>query len=168
MPFVLLLFQIVAGLTLLLFVIHYIYYIINAIAGDLQLQQQQVQQQQQVLQLQQNVNLPQQLENPNSLKKYRYQRIPVASGRKSNFFKSTTATTTGEKMQTSDDAKFIKKRWKGGTIEPHPTDKALIVNYQLEATVFGEQSSNPMIEEKKLKPLNCTTGLNIGQKIVHI
>ncbi|XP_039959775.1 kinesin-associated protein 3 isoform X1 [Bactrocera neohumeralis] len=156
MPFVLLLFQIVAGLTLILFVIHYIYYIINAIAGDLQLQQQLQQQQQQILQLQQNVYL-QQLQQP-IVKNYRQQRIPVASSatyRKSHCF--TATTTTGEKMQTSDDAKFIKKRWKGGTIEPHPTDKALIVNYQLEATVFGEQSSNPMIEEKK----NC-------QKIIRL
>ncbi|ALC48680.1 Kap3 [Drosophila busckii] len=66
-------------------------------------------------------------------------------------------------MQTNDDAKFIKKRWKGGSIEPHPTDKALIVNYQLEATVFGEPN-NPMIEEKKhcqkiirLRSLNART-----------
>nr|NP_001096950.2 kinesin associated protein 3, isoform H [Drosophila melanogaster]ABW09390.2 kinesin associated protein 3, isoform H [Drosophila melanogaster] len=66
-------------------------------------------------------------------------------------------------MQTNDDAKFIKKRWKGGSIEPHPTDKALIVNYQLEATVFGEPN-NPMIEEKKhcqkiirLRSLNAKT-----------
>ncbi|XP_020716835.1 kinesin-associated protein 3 isoform X2 [Ceratitis capitata] len=162
MPFVLLLFQIVAGLTLILFVIHYIYYIINAIAGDLQLQQQLQQQQLQILQLQQNVQ--QQIEKPIVNKqKYRQQRIPIASpsrkyNRKSHCFTATTtATATGEKMQTSDDAKFIKKRWKGGTIEPHPTDKALIVNYQLEATVFGEQSSNPMIEEKK----NC-------QKIIRL
>ncbi|KAL5275601.1 KIFAP3 family protein [Megaselia abdita] len=51
------------------------------------------------------------------------------------------------KMQ-SDSAKYIKKRWKGGSIEPHPTDKALIVNYQLEAAVFGEPN-NPMVEEKR-------------------
>ncbi|XP_055911716.1 kinesin-associated protein 3 isoform X1 [Eupeodes corollae] len=90
------LFNTVAGITLILFVIHYFYYIINAItAGD------------------------------------------------------GDAEDNGDnnKMQT-DDAKFIKKRWKGGSIEPHPTDKALIVNYQLEATVFGEPN-NPMIEEKK-------------------
>lgn len=43
----------------------------------------------------------------------------------------------------------ICRRWKGGTIEPHPTDKALIVNYQLEAAVFGEPE-NPMLEEKKV------------------
>lgn len=41
------------------------------------------------------------------------------------------------------------RRWKGGSIEPHPTDKALIVNYQLEATVFGDPN-NPMLEEKKV------------------
>lgn len=46
-----------------------------------------------------------------------------------------------------------RRRWKGGSIEPHPTDKALIVNYQLEATVFGEPN-NPMIEEKKVCPKN--------------
>lgn len=44
-----------------------------------------------------------------------------------------------------------QRRWKGGSIEPHPTDKALIVNYQLEATVFGEPN-NPMLEEKKVSP----------------
>uniref|UniRef100_A0A1B0BHR6 Uncharacterized protein n=1 Tax=Glossina palpalis gambiensis TaxID=67801 RepID=A0A1B0BHR6_9MUSC len=55
-------------------------------------------------------------------------------------------------MQNTDDAKFIKNltRWKGGSIEPHPSDKALIVNYQLEATVFGDPN-NPMLGEKKLK-----------------
>jgi len=46
--------------------------------------------------------------------------------------------------------KQTNRRWKGGSIEPHPTDKALIVNYQLEATVFGEPN-NPMIEEKKVR-----------------
>ncbi|XP_017869033.1 PREDICTED: kinesin-associated protein 3, partial [Drosophila arizonae] len=40
------------------------------------------------------------------------------------------------------------RRWKGGCIEPHPTDKALIVNYELEATVYGKPD-NPMVEEKK-------------------
>lgn len=63
----------------------------------------------------------------------------------------------------SEDAKYIKKRWKGGTIEPHPTDKALIVNYKLEAAVFGEPG-DPMLEDKKdcqriirLKSLNAKT-----------
>lgn len=73
------------------------------------------------------------------------------------------AVTKNNNMQSSDDANYIKKRWKGGSIEPHPTDKALIVNYQLEAAVFGEPG-NPMLEEKKecqriirLKSLNSKT-----------
>lgn len=41
------------------------------------------------------------------------------------------------------------RRWKGGSIEPHPSDRALIVNYQLEATVFGDPN-NPMLGEKKV------------------
>ncbi|KFB52104.1 AGAP000187-PA-like protein [Anopheles sinensis] len=69
---------------------------------------------------------------------------------------------SGSQMQ-SEDAKYIKKRWKGGTIEPHPTEKALIVNYKLEAAVFGEPG-DPMLEDKKdcqriirLKSLNSKT-----------
>ncbi|XP_052901215.1 kinesin-associated protein 3 [Anopheles moucheti] len=63
----------------------------------------------------------------------------------------------------SEDAKYIKKRWKGGTVEPHPTEKALIVNYKLEAAVFGDPG-DPMLEDKKdcqriirLKSLNSKT-----------
>lgn len=41
------------------------------------------------------------------------------------------------------------RRWKGGTIEPHPTEKALIVNYKLEAAVFSEPD-DPMLEQKKV------------------
>ncbi|XP_055711983.1 kinesin-associated protein 3 [Phlebotomus papatasi] len=48
----------------------------------------------------------------------------------------------------SEDAKYIKKRWKGGSIEPHPTEKAIIVHYKLEAAVFAEPG-DPMLEEKK-------------------
>jgi hypothetical protein len=43
----------------------------------------------------------------------------------------------------------IYRRWKGGSIEPHPTEKALIVNYKLEAAVFGEPG-DPMLEDKKV------------------
>uniref|UniRef100_A0A6B2EDZ3 Putative kinesin associated protein kap n=1 Tax=Phlebotomus kandelakii TaxID=1109342 RepID=A0A6B2EDZ3_9DIPT len=80
-----LVFQLIAGLILLLFCVHYIYYILAfLIADDMQ----------------------------------------------------------------SEDAKYIKKRWKGGTIEPHPTERAIIVHYKLEAAVFGEPG-DPMLEEKK-------------------
>uniref|UniRef100_A0A1L8DUQ1 Putative kinesin associated protein kap n=1 Tax=Nyssomyia neivai TaxID=330878 RepID=A0A1L8DUQ1_9DIPT len=51
----------------------------------------------------------------------------------------------------SEDAKYIKKRWKGGSIEPHPTEKAIIVHYKLEAAVFGEPGNpgDPILEDKK-------------------
>ncbi|XP_020802115.1 kinesin-associated protein 3 [Drosophila serrata] len=152
MQFVLLIFQIISGLVLLPIVIHYVYYIINAIAGDLceqkRAQQRQLLLQKSVVSAGAAVTV---ISPPSSTS-----QVPT----------SATATTTkadSSTMQTNDDAKFIKKRWKGGSIEPHPTDKALIVNYQLEATVFGEPN-NPMIEEKKhcqkiirLRSLNAKT-----------
>uniref|UniRef100_A0A182SGR9 Kinesin associated protein kap n=1 Tax=Anopheles maculatus TaxID=74869 RepID=A0A182SGR9_9DIPT len=70
---------------------------------------------------------------------------------------------SGAVQMQSEDAKYIKKRWKGGTVEPHPTEKALIVNYKLEAAVFGDPG-DPMLEDKKdcqriirLKSLNSKT-----------
>lgn len=59
-------------------------------------------------------------------------------------------------MQRQQQTNKQRRRWKGGSIEPHPTDKALIVNYQLEATVFGEPN-NPMIEEKKVRTHGYTS-----------
>ncbi|KAH8344643.1 hypothetical protein KR067_002267 [Drosophila pandora] len=171
MQFVLLLiFQIFSGFVLLLIVIHYIYYIINAIAGDLQTEKiehnqlkKQPQQQQQ-----NNRNSAATVIRPPTLDAPRFPSPGVAATTTSELglFINNLANSScslANTMQTNDDAKFIKKRWKGGSIEPHPTDKALIVNYQLEATVFGEPN-NPMIEEKKhcqkiirLRSLNAKT-----------
>lgn len=65
----------------------------------------------------------------------------------------------------SEDAKFLKRRIKGGAIDAHPTEKALIVHYEVEATILGE-FGNPMIGEKKdstkiirLKTLNQNTDI---------
>uniref|UniRef100_A0A8D8M8X6 Kinesin-associated protein 3 n=1 Tax=Cacopsylla melanoneura TaxID=428564 RepID=A0A8D8M8X6_9HEMI len=48
----------------------------------------------------------------------------------------------------SEEAKYIKKRVKSGTIDVHPTEKALIVNYELEALIL-EENGKPMIGDKK-------------------
>ncbi len=40
------------------------------------------------------------------------------------------------------------RRIKGGAIDAHPTDKALIVHYEVEATILGELG-NPMVGERK-------------------
>ena len=37
---------------------------------------------------------------------------------------------------------------KGGSIDVHPTEKAIVVNYELEATILGELG-DPMLGEKK-------------------
>lgn len=68
-------------------------------------------------------------------------------------------------MQT-EDARYLKRRVKGGSIDVHPTEKALVVNYELEATILGELG-DPMLGERKecqkiirVKSLNANT--NIG------
>lgn len=38
---------------------------------------------------------------------------------------------------------------KGGILEPHPTENAIILNYKVEATVFGEPGDK-MVEESKV------------------
>lgn len=42
------------------------------------------------------------------------------------------------------------RRLKAGSIEPHPSEKAIILNYKLEATVFGDPG-DPMLEESKVR-----------------
>ena len=49
----------------------------------------------------------------------------------------------------SEDAKYLKKRVKTGSIDVHPTEKALLVNYELEATILGELG-DPMLGDKKV------------------
>ena len=40
------------------------------------------------------------------------------------------------------------RRVKGGNIDAHPTEKAIIVNYELEAVILGEMGE-PMLGERK-------------------
>lgn len=44
----------------------------------------------------------------------------------------------------------LRRRWKAKAIEPHPTENAIIVNYKLEAAVFGDPDQ-AMLEEKKVQ-----------------
>jgi len=106
MQFVLLLiFQIISGLVLLPIVIHYVYYIINAIAGDL-CEQKRAQREQQLQ------------KSPCPVEE-RHPRPPppppslVINNLTNNSCRSAPLplplTTTATTMQTNDDAKFIKK-----------------------------------------------------------
>ena len=43
---------------------------------------------------------------------------------------------------------IVNRKVKGGQIDVHPTEKALVVNYELEATILGEMG-DPMLGERK-------------------
>nr|KAG5710596.1 hypothetical protein BaRGS_013242 [Batillaria attramentaria] len=51
-------------------------------------------------------------------------------------------------MMQAEDARYLKRKVKGGSVDVHPTEKALVVNYELEATILGEMG-DPMLGERK-------------------
>ncbi|XP_049445065.1 kinesin-associated protein 3a [Epinephelus fuscoguttatus] len=77
-----------------------------------------------------------------------------------------------DNLQTGD-ARYLKRRVKGCTLDVHPTERALVVQYEVEATVLGEQG-NPMVGERKecqkiirLKSLNAHTDTSsLARKVV--
>ena len=54
------------------------------------------------------------------------------------------------------------RKVKGGSIDVHPTEKALVVNYELEATILGELG-DPMLGERK----ECQK-MYVNTKLQHI
>ncbi|KAJ8384515.1 hypothetical protein AAFF_G00204300 [Aldrovandia affinis] len=73
----------------------------------------------------------------------------------------------------SDDARYLKRKVKGGNLDVHPTEKALVVQYEVEATILGEMG-DPMLGERKdcqkiirLKSLNANTDIaSLARKVV--
>ncbi|XP_018420217.1 PREDICTED: kinesin-associated protein 3 isoform X2 [Nanorana parkeri] len=73
----------------------------------------------------------------------------------------------------SEDARYLKRKVKGGNIDVHPSEKALIVHYEVEATILGEMG-DPMLGERKecqkiirLKSLNANTDItSLARKVV--
>ena len=47
-----------------------------------------------------------------------------------------------------DGISILFRRVKGGSIDAHPTEKAIVVNYELEAVILGEMGE-PMLGERK-------------------
>ena len=45
------------------------------------------------------------------------------------------------------DARYLKRKVKAGSLDVHPTEKALVVNYELEATILGELG-DPMLGDR--------------------
>ncbi|XP_041133575.1 kinesin-associated protein 3-like isoform X1 [Polyodon spathula] len=72
-----------------------------------------------------------------------------------------------------EDARYLKRKVKGGNIDVHPTEKALVVHYEVEATILGEMG-DPMLGERKecqkvirLKSLNANTDIaSLSRKVV--
>uniref|UniRef100_A0A493U292 Kinesin associated protein 3 n=1 Tax=Anas platyrhynchos platyrhynchos TaxID=8840 RepID=A0A493U292_ANAPP len=72
-----------------------------------------------------------------------------------------------------EDARYLKRKVKGGNIDVHPSEKALIVHYEVEATILGEMG-DPMLGERKecqkiirLKSLNANTDIaSLARKVV--
>lgn len=71
-----------------------------------------------------------------------------------------------------DEAKFLKRKVRSGTLDVHPTEKALVVNYDVEALILGELG-DPMLGDRKecqkiirLKSLNPDTNVSLLAKEV--
>uniref|UniRef100_A0A672R3G5 Kinesin-associated protein 3-like n=1 Tax=Sinocyclocheilus grahami TaxID=75366 RepID=A0A672R3G5_SINGR len=68
---------------------------------------------------------------------------------------------------------FCWQKYKGGSLDVHPTEKALVVQYEVEATILGE-TGDPMLGERKecqkiirLKSLNSNTDIaSLARKVV--
>uniref|UniRef100_A0A8C1SWE0 Kinesin-associated protein 3a n=1 Tax=Cyprinus carpio TaxID=7962 RepID=A0A8C1SWE0_CYPCA len=73
----------------------------------------------------------------------------------------------------ADDARYLKRKYKGGSLDVHPTEKALVVQYEVEATILRE-TGDPMLGERKecqkiirLKSLNSNTDIaSLARKVV--
>ncbi|KAL0273934.1 UNVERIFIED_CONTAM: hypothetical protein PYX00_006494 [Menopon gallinae] len=48
----------------------------------------------------------------------------------------------------SEDPRYLKRKIRSGSIDVHPTEKALVVNYELEALILGEMG-DPMLGDRK-------------------
>ncbi|XP_034556274.1 kinesin-associated protein 3a isoform X1 [Notolabrus celidotus] len=75
--------------------------------------------------------------------------------------------------QQAVDARYLKRRVKGCSLDVHPTERALVVQYEVEATILGELG-DPMVGERKecqkiirLKSLNAHTDTSsLARKVV--
>ncbi|XP_074524384.1 kinesin-associated protein 3a isoform X1 [Halichoeres trimaculatus] len=71
------------------------------------------------------------------------------------------------------DARYLKRRVKGCTLDVHPTEKALVVQYEVEATILGELGDAVVGERKecqkiiRVKSLNAHTDTtSLARKVV--
>ncbi|KAL0967002.1 hypothetical protein UPYG_G00303270 [Umbra pygmaea] len=73
----------------------------------------------------------------------------------------------------AEDARYLKRKVKGGSLDVHPTEKALVVQYEVEATILGEMGDEMLGERKecqkiiRVKSLNSNTDISaLARKVV--
>jgi hypothetical protein len=64
-----------------------------------------------------------------------------------------------------DEPRFLKRRVIPGSIDVHPTERALVVNYQVEATLLGDYGDPMMGEHKECQKKIRVNGLDAGTDI---
>ncbi|KAM4022314.1 LOW QUALITY PROTEIN: kinesin-associated protein 3 [Anomaloglossus baeobatrachus] len=82
-------------------------------------------------------------------------------------------SAAGATDMQAEDARYLKRKVKGGNIDVHPTEKALVVHYEVEATILGEMGDLMLGERKecqkiiRLKSLNANTDISsLARKVV--
>ncbi|XP_067108860.1 kinesin-associated protein 3-like isoform X1 [Osmerus mordax] len=73
----------------------------------------------------------------------------------------------------SEDARYLKRKVRCGNVEVHPTEKALVVQYEVEASVLGETGDEVLGDRKecqkiiRLRSLSSSTDLSsLARKVV--
>ncbi|XP_067118777.1 kinesin-associated protein 3 isoform X2 [Centruroides vittatus] len=64
-----------------------------------------------------------------------------------------------------EEVKYVQRRVRPGSIDVHPTEKALIVTYELEATVVGELGDTMLEETKECQKIIRVRSLNESSDI---
>lgn len=73
----------------------------------------------------------------------------------------------------ADEAQYLKRKVKPGNIDVHPTEKAIVVHYEVEAAILGEKGDAVHEERKecqkiiRLKSLNASTDVaSLARKVM--
>eukprot|EP00002_Diphylleia_rotans_P030578 TRINITY_DN6297_c0_g1_i1.p1 TRINITY_DN6297_c0_g1~~TRINITY_DN6297_c0_g1_i1.p1 ORF type:complete len:735 (+),score=171.51 TRINITY_DN6297_c0_g1_i1:274-2478(+) len=64
-----------------------------------------------------------------------------------------------------DNARFMKRKVRAGELEVHPTEPVIIVNYEVEATVIGENGETMHVEKKQNKKIINVPDLSANTNI---
>ncbi|XP_071153872.1 kinesin-associated protein 3-like [Mytilus edulis] len=64
-----------------------------------------------------------------------------------------------------EEARYLKRKVKFSSIDVHPTEKALVVNYELEATILGELGDPMLGERKECQKIIRVKSLNPGSDL---